>query len=111
MGIELGIKLRKRRQELGLTLQDIGRKMGVDKSTVSRWEKGHTGQLKKAQLDLLAKLLYVDPSFLLSSNNSTPPEAPSLVKKKQKLFAAIDRITDVTDLEQIEIFIKAFIKK
>lgn len=36
----LGEKIRARRQELGLTMEEVGKFVGVSKSTVMKWETG-----------------------------------------------------------------------
>jgi len=36
----LGTKIRKRRQELGMTQQALADRVGVDRTTVTNWEKG-----------------------------------------------------------------------
>ena len=55
--------IRKRREELGLTQQDVADSLGVNKSSVSRWEAGK--DLKQKNLSLLSFVLRTSSSYLL----------------------------------------------
>lgn len=57
-------RIKKRREELGLSLADVARPVGVNKSTVQRWESGgmNAGQDKLAKL---AVALHTTPEYLL----------------------------------------------
>lgn len=62
--------IKKRRQELNLTLEDIGKAVGVGKSTVKKWEDGSISNMKKDKILLLAKILNVNPLSLLNDSGS-----------------------------------------
>lgn len=57
--------LKSRREELGLTLEDIGTAVGVAKGTVQRWEAGIIKNLKRDKIGKLAKILKVSPAYLM----------------------------------------------
>lgn len=106
----IGEIIKNRRNELGITLEYIGKQVGVNKSTISRWERGKTDSMNKAVLVMLAKVLYLDPRFLLGSKNAEAPEPPEIVKLKRELVTRIENIRNMNDLIQIDKFINAFIK-
>lgn len=54
-----------RRKALGLTLEDIGKKVGVSKSTVKKWESGYIKNMKRDKIALLATVLDVSPLDIL----------------------------------------------
>lgn len=65
----LSLTLRRRRVELGLTLQQIADRMDVTEATVQRWESGVIKSVRYRRLAKLAEILQVAPAELF------PPEA------------------------------------
>ena len=55
-----------RRRELGLTMEELGEKVGVSKSTVNKWEKGQIENIKRPTISKLATILECDPVWLLT---------------------------------------------
>ena len=53
--------LENRRKELGLTLEDVGKAVGVGKSTVKKWETGFIENMKRDKIAKLAEILKVSP--------------------------------------------------
>lgn len=54
-----------RRKELGMTLDDVARRVGVNRATVMRWEKGIIQNLGRDKIAALAAALQVTPEYLL----------------------------------------------
>jgi len=59
-----------RRKELNLTLEEIGQKVGVKKSTVQKWESGQIENMKRDKIIALSKVLNVSPLEILNNNFS-----------------------------------------
>lgn len=59
--------LQTRRTELGLTLADVAEACGVSESTVSRWESGNIGDMKRSRIAALSKILKIPPSVIVGS--------------------------------------------
>lgn len=70
-----------RRNELGLTLEDIARHVGVSKSTVKKWESGFIKNMKRDKMALLAEVLKISPMALLDENLSKASHEPTTQKK------------------------------
>ena len=49
--------IRNRRKELGLTLLDVAKSCNVSEATVSRWESGDIGDMKRSRILSLSKVL------------------------------------------------------
>ncbi len=62
-----GIKdiIKSRRTELGLTQKDIAEVVGVTEATVSRWESGDIGDMKRSRIASLAKALKLSPNIIM----------------------------------------------
>ena len=57
--------IRTRREELGLTLLDIAKKVGVSEGTVSRWESGNISNMRRNNIAALSRALQISPSVIM----------------------------------------------
>ncbi|MBE7010852.1 MAG: LexA family transcriptional regulator [Ruminococcaceae bacterium] len=60
-----GERIKKKREESGLSLQDIAEKLAVNRSSVMRWENGETNRIKLPVIEKLAKILKTTPKYLM----------------------------------------------
>ena len=58
---EIANKIKTRRIELGLTLEDVAKAVGVGRSTVQRWESGLIQNMKRDKIAKLASVLQMNP--------------------------------------------------
>ena len=65
----IGRKIESRRKELGLTLDDIAKEIGVAKSTIQRYEKGSIEKIKLPVIEAIARVLSVDPAWLCGKSD------------------------------------------
>lgn len=61
----IGEKIKKRRKELGLTLEDVATKTGVTRQTISRYEHDVISNIPMARLQVLTAALNITPADLL----------------------------------------------
>lgn len=66
--VDCGSRLKSCREENKLTLEEVGKKIGVHKSTISRWEKGEVDKIKLPILQMLADLYGVNVIWLMGHN-------------------------------------------
>lgn len=57
--------IRFRRNQIGKTLDDVAKDVGVSEGTVSRWESGEISNMRRDKIHLLAKSLCISPIQLL----------------------------------------------
>lgn len=78
MNKEIGNRIKSKRIEKGLTLKELGDKVGVASSTILRYENGKINTIKLPVIESIAKALEVDPAWLVLKSNSpkiyTPKE-------------------------------------
>lgn len=102
--MEIYKKIKQRRLELGLTLEEVAKVVGVSKATVSRWESGEITNMRRDRIANLAKVLNVEANFIMgiSENNTYLPQksARDLMIEKYHLneeeLAEYDRITKLS---------------
>lgn len=64
---KIGAKIAERRRELKLTLEEVGNRVGVAKSTIQRYEAGRISAPKLAVLESIARALSIDCAELTGS--------------------------------------------
>ena len=69
--MDLNIELRNRRKELGLTMLEVAKKVGVSEGTISRWESGDIANMRRDKIVALAKALKTTPSFIMDCDGET----------------------------------------
>lgn len=78
-------RIKQRREELGLSLEEVGEKLGVHRSTVLRYESGGIKRIPPATIEKLARILKTTPEFLTGWEGEFDPEIKVLARKIQKL--------------------------
>ena len=76
--IEIGSRISSTRDLRGLTLDDIASRVGVAKSTISRYEKGTIAKIKLPVIESIAHALQVDPNWLIGNTDIPSPSPASL---------------------------------
>lgn len=105
-------RIREARKQIGLTQEELGKRIGVAKTTVAGYEKNR--EPTAAQLGAIADVLGVDVTFLLQDEirikrevTASPHEMENLVKKyrlldshgKEMVDLVLDKETERMELE------------
>ena len=69
--MEIAKLMRERRLELGLTMKQLGQKVGVATATVSRWESGEISALKAETIRKVADALHISPLAFIGEDMAT----------------------------------------
>lgn len=78
--MELKDIIKFRRKELNLNLLDIAKACDVSEATVSRWESGNIGDMKRSRIAALSKILKISPAIIVGTTDNDNKEAQSLSK-------------------------------
>lgn len=70
--MDIGKIIERRRNELDLTLEDVGNAVGVSKSTVKKWESGFIENMRRDKIAALADVLRISPVALITGDIDTP---------------------------------------
>ena len=71
----MGNRIKKLRLENNMTLEELGNKVGVGKSTVRKWENGMIANMRRDKSAKLAAALNVSPAYLMGWNEPSAPAA------------------------------------
>lgn len=67
--MNVGDRMKQRRKELKISAEDVADKIGVNRSTVFRYEKGEIEKLPIEILEPLSKILRTTPQYLMGWDN------------------------------------------
>lgn len=104
--MKIGERIKKRRQELGYTVDQLADLLHKNRATIYRYENGDIEHLPHTVLEPIAKALDTTPGYLITGKIS---KEPTTIKKGVKIpvlgrVAAgvpIEMIEDVLDYEEI----------
>lgn len=85
--MSIGELIHSKRKELNLTLEEVGKAVGVSKSTVKKWETGYISNMKRDKISLLANVLQIDPAKLIDNTNNN-----SDIEKKYSNIIPVKKI-------------------
>ncbi len=86
---EIGRIIAEKRREKGLTLDEVGARVGVAKSTIQRYEAGLIVNPKQAVLESIARTLSLDPSLLTGKKPSAPANSEPMYVGEKKIAIPI----------------------
>ena len=67
-----GEKIKELREKRGYTLEELGEKIGVGKSTIRKWENGMIKNMRRDKISKLAEALDCSPLYLLGYDIPVP---------------------------------------
>lgn len=108
---DTGSIIKKLRLKNNMTLEQLGDRIGVGKSTVRKWENGIIANMRRDNIAKLAEVFGVSPAYLIGSNSTDTPDLDYGKKKKKGItinvlgrVAAripIEAVEDIIDTEEI----------
>ncbi len=94
--------IKKRRKELNLTFEEIGKFVGVGKGTVKKWESGCIRNMRRDKIIKLAEVLKVSPMDILSMDDiklfPTQKKTPLTNEIKEKYHEFILSVFDAKEV-------------
>lgn len=112
--MEFKDKVKNRRIELNLTLEDVAKIVGVSTPTIQRYESGEIKNVRRDKIKLLADALQVSPAYLMGwdeqkNENEEEKEEDIFTKAAHKVGHA-GPLTD-EEKEKIALAIKIALAK
>ncbi len=81
--MNMGDKIKQLRNEKGMTLEELGNKVGVGKSTVRKWETGIIANMKRDKILKVSEALGTSPAYLMGWNEED--KSQSLTKEDSSI--------------------------
>ena len=95
--MNMGEKIYYLRTKNSMTLEELGNKVGVGKSTVRKWENGMIANMKQDKILKVAEALNTTPAYLMGWD-----EAKEEPKKKGVKIPVLGRVAAGVPIEMIE---------
>lgn len=101
----IGKLIKRKRLEKGLTLEQVANKVGVGKSTVSKWERGAILNMRKDKLDALSLILGIDPLIFIYGDENIMSDAKELEQITAREFKnevndLLNKTSNISDQEK-----------
>lgn len=81
--MNIGQKIKEARKAKGMTQTELGEKVGVQKSAVSKWERGETQNIKRSVLKKLSYYLEIPPVELIEEYPEHSEKNVDLIETKE----------------------------
>lgn len=96
---QIGQRIRNRRNEIGMSVESLAGIVGVNKSSISRYEKGIIEKLKLPVIESIAGALGVNPAWLIGkSDKMFADELPSISPDAHHIGVLYDRADEKDQL-------------
>lgn len=99
--IQIGRRIRERRNELKISADELGKRIGKDRSTIFRYEKGEIEKLPLEILDPIAAALNTTPEVLLGWDEKYVAETQKNNDIVTDIIIRMQRDPDFFDVAQI----------
>ena len=86
----MGEKIRRLRKEKGMTQEDLGNEVGIQKAAINKYETGIVVNLKRGRLERIAKVLGVNPVWLMDDDADWPP----VKSVRAMMMSGVDHLED-----------------
>lgn len=96
--MDMGQKIYELRTQKGMTLEELGNKVGVGKSTVRKWENGIIANMKRDKISKVATALDTTPAYLMGwaeESEAQPSNVHNIHPHEKKLLKSFSRLTDI----------------
>ena len=103
-------RLKKRRLDMGLTLEEVARELDVERPTVQRYESGKIKNISTSTLERLAKSLRCSPAYLMGWSDDVCTEVSEKLTSGEKRIINLYRDASQAGREAVEILLQGYRK-
>lgn len=90
--------IKNRRKELGLTMKEVAKAVGVSEATVSRWESGEIGDMKRSRIAALAKVLKISPNIIMGWKDEEDFKLGNLLStNNEDMITLVNKIANLSE--------------
>ena len=96
----MGQRIREKRLEKGLSLEALGKILGVQRAAVSKWELGAVENISQTKIKEMAKLFQCSPSWLMGydeEKTTNPEELEKALELYDQYKHAIPQVQDAVE--------------
>lgn len=90
---EIGNRIEKSRKALGMTQEELASTLGLNKSTIQRYESGKIEKIKLPVIEAMANILGVRPEYLAAKSNSSESTIEVLPNSKIHMIPVFETVS------------------
>ena len=87
----MGKRIAQKREEKHMTMEELGAKLGVTKSTISKWERGEVEHIKRSYIDKLCDIFQCPPQWLMGFEGTEDVKITYSAENKEPVTAIVDK--------------------
>lgn len=87
----MGQRIRQKRLEMGLTQEELGQKLGIKKSAISKIEKGEVKAIDRDYIAKMVQLFHCDANWLMDLDDSKKVELVYSADGKGPITAIVNQ--------------------
>lgn len=92
----MGNRIKELRKKKGITMEELGNIIGVQRAAIMKYEKGYVENIKRSSIEKMANYFNVSPSYLMGLSNT-------IINVYSSVHAGIlnEMIENIVDTEEI----------
>lgn len=115
--MNIGERIKQRRKELKMSADELGERLGKDRSTIYRYENGEIENLPLDVLEPIAKVLQTTPQYLMGweetqKNNDTLVSIVSRLRSDEEFLEVVKTLNslDRKKIQSVKQLLTAFLQ-
>ena len=101
MTIDIGTRIKELRTLAGLSQEELGRRVGVQRAAINKYEKGTVTNIPIQTIEQMAMIFDVSPTYIVGWNH----EGNDLAVET-KVIQGVDKLFGKDALEMLEMFVE-----
>ena len=105
--MEMSERIKERRNSMGLTQEELGKKLGLQKSAIAKYENGRVENIKRNIIVNMAEILKCSPAYLMGwdTEDKKKLDSPEILTHYRELNAlgrleATKRVEELTHISK-----------
>lgn len=103
--MDMSRRIKERRILMGLTQEELGEKLGLQKSAIAKYENGRVENIKRSVISNMAKILACSPCYLMGWDEKPETLQPQILEYYNQLndigrHEATKRVEELTYIPQ-----------
>lgn len=88
---KMGQKIRSKRLEYNLTMEELAEKIGANKSSISKWESGEVANIKRTYILKMAQVFHCKPSWLMDMDDASEVMVTYTAEGKESVTLEVEQ--------------------
>lgn len=93
ISMKMGGRIKEQRLAAGLTQEELGAKLGLQKSAIAKYENGRVENIKRSTISAMAQIFGCSPSYLMGLEDAST--APALCRSADRCQGAARDVVDL----------------